>query len=538
MSQSVGLLGDLFPFVPSSGARRGAPAKDQPGGIPKQNATLSRFERPDRAKRGGFVAHFGPLAAASVLLSVLLIAPARAPAAPTIVDTTPPETTIDSGPSGTTTDPTPTFMFSSSEPGSTFECRVDGGSFTPCTTPHTTARLADGPHTFQVRARDQAGNVDPVPAIRSFTVAPVTPPPPTFTSTDPPSGSDYNFIRIRGTAEPGSLVELYSNPSCSGSTEYYDWADLTDGSFAIFPLVFVRDNTSTTFYATARHPPGTPSSCSSSSITYVEVTPPLPCPPPEAASGHTYIGQNTGSAGLFAGPGEVCLVVSPDWSHVTSFWVSFRNMTGYFGRGPYCGTTSGGPGIPITSGATASERTFDSIFAFGVAGTFSGVQASGRTLFNHLCFRGVDWSAATSDTPPWAGSAPGPAPVPRPPILPLSKSGPPTFRLASSASQNPFRQRGVVVVVECPNEACTATAGGTVPVPGAAKVYRLRSTTKEIAKGGKAKLKPRLSKKALKAIKRAMRRGKKLRAKVTVTVEDPGPPYNSASKKLSIKLKR
>lgn len=77
-----------------------------------------------------------------------------------------------------------------------------------------------------------------------------------------------------------------------------------------------------------------------------------------------------------------------------------------------------------------------------------------------------------------------------------------------------------------------------MPVPGAAKVYRLRSTTKEIAKGGKAKLKPRLSKKALKAIKRAMRRGKKLRAKVTVTVEDPGPPYNSASKKLSIKLKR
>ena len=39
-------------------------------------------------------------------------------------DTTPPETTITSGPTGTTNDNTPTFAFSSSESGSTFQCRV------------------------------------------------------------------------------------------------------------------------------------------------------------------------------------------------------------------------------------------------------------------------------------------------------------------------------------------------------------------------------------------------------------------------------
>ena len=63
-----------------------------------------------------------------------------------------PQTTIDSGPSGLTSDSTPTFGFSSDQPASTFECRVDSGSFTSCTSTHTTASLTDGAHTFEVRA--------------------------------------------------------------------------------------------------------------------------------------------------------------------------------------------------------------------------------------------------------------------------------------------------------------------------------------------------------------------------------------------------
>jgi hypothetical protein len=105
----------------------------------------------------------------------------------TAADTTPPQTTITSGPSGpftpgpldlrplsgpVTNDATPTFAFASSEEGSSFECRVDDQAFTACDSPTTTARLADGPHTFEVRAIDQAGNVDPTPASSAFTVAP------------------------------------------------------------------------------------------------------------------------------------------------------------------------------------------------------------------------------------------------------------------------------------------------------------------------------------------------------------------------------
>src|SRR5213076_1194505 len=72
------------------------------------------------------------------------------------VDNTAPDTTIDSGPADPSNDTTPTFSFSSSESGSTFQCRVDGGSWASCTSPHTTSALAAGSHTFDVRATDQA----------------------------------------------------------------------------------------------------------------------------------------------------------------------------------------------------------------------------------------------------------------------------------------------------------------------------------------------------------------------------------------------
>ena len=68
-----------------------------------------------------------------------------------------------------TNDPTATFGFSS-EAGSSFQCKLDSGSYASCSSPKTTAHLADGSHAFYVRATDQAGNVDPTSASRTFTV--------------------------------------------------------------------------------------------------------------------------------------------------------------------------------------------------------------------------------------------------------------------------------------------------------------------------------------------------------------------------------
>jgi uncharacterized protein (TIGR03382 family) len=87
-----------------------------------------------------------------------------------VQDTQAPETTISSGPSGTTPERGATFEFTSNEPGVTYECSLDGAAFTPCTSPVTFTNLAEGEHTFQVRARDAAGNVDATPDTRTWTV--------------------------------------------------------------------------------------------------------------------------------------------------------------------------------------------------------------------------------------------------------------------------------------------------------------------------------------------------------------------------------
>jgi hypothetical protein len=82
---------------------------------------------------------------------------------------TPPETILEAGPSTTT--PLPQLTFSADEPA-TFECQLDGGPWTPCTSPYATQPLAPGPHSFAVRARDEAGLVDPSSAARELRVVP------------------------------------------------------------------------------------------------------------------------------------------------------------------------------------------------------------------------------------------------------------------------------------------------------------------------------------------------------------------------------
>ncbi|MDQ4077632.1 MAG: hypothetical protein M3220_15470 [Chloroflexota bacterium] len=85
-------------------------------------------------------------------------------------DTTPPETTITSGPSGTGNDSAATFAFSSNESGSTFLCSLDGAAYSSCVSPKSYSGLADGQHTFRVKAKDAAGNEDATPASRTWTV--------------------------------------------------------------------------------------------------------------------------------------------------------------------------------------------------------------------------------------------------------------------------------------------------------------------------------------------------------------------------------
>lgn len=91
------------------------------------------------------------------------------------IDTLAPETTLGDKPASPLNSGSATFTFSSSENSSSFECSRDGSAFTGCTSPQSNTGLADGSHTFRVRAIDAADNVDPTPASHTWTVETAAP---------------------------------------------------------------------------------------------------------------------------------------------------------------------------------------------------------------------------------------------------------------------------------------------------------------------------------------------------------------------------
>ena len=97
----------------------------------------------------------------------------------TVADTTPPTTAITGGPAeaGFSCGLPVTFTFSGTDNYSQtanlrYEYQLDGGAWSApsLSTTAVFATLTDGAHTFAVAAVDEAGNVDPNPATRHFTV--------------------------------------------------------------------------------------------------------------------------------------------------------------------------------------------------------------------------------------------------------------------------------------------------------------------------------------------------------------------------------
>jgi hypothetical protein len=137
----------------------------------------------------------------------------------TVVDTTSPETTITDGPSGTVSSTAASFSFTATEPA-TFACSIDGAAYSACTSPQAYGPLAAGTHTFAVRATDTAGNTDPSPATRTWTVS-LAPANDLFANAVPIASSTGSVTgtNVGATREAGEP----SHAGVGGRSVWYRW---------------------------------------------------------------------------------------------------------------------------------------------------------------------------------------------------------------------------------------------------------------------------------------------------------------------------
>jgi plastocyanin len=115
-----------------------------------------------------------------------------------------------------------------------------------------------------------------------------------------------------------------------------------------------------------------------------------------------------------------------------------------------------------------------------------------------------------------AGGVPSPSPGPGP-----SSPGTPADDAKPVASLTAPSTQDVdsLYVRASMDEAGTLKATGRVNVPGAAKVYRFRPVSRTASPNVVVKLRLKLSKRSLRAVKRTLR-SRRLRAKITVTAQD------------------
>jgi hypothetical protein len=135
-----------------------------------------------------------------------------------VIDTGVPDTVIVTAPPSFSNDSTGDFTFNSPDATATFECSVDNGAFAPCTTPFATSALADGSHTFAVRARDAGDNIDPTPATHTWTVDTVAPDTvlvtfPAATTVDPTA--DFTFSSPDTSATFECSLDLAAFAACT-----------------------------------------------------------------------------------------------------------------------------------------------------------------------------------------------------------------------------------------------------------------------------------------------------------------------------------
>jgi hypothetical protein len=116
---------------------------------------------------------------------------------------------------------------------------------------------------------------------------------------------------------------------------------------------------------------------------------------------------------------------------------------------------------------------------------------------------------------------------------PVKDSTPP--RATISSKRDSVKDNAVSIAVTS-DEIATATATGSVRVPNASRLYRLVQATESLRQGAAVQLELRIPKKARRPIKRALRRHRRLKARITIVLKDPAG--NATTVKSAVPLRR
>jgi hypothetical protein len=217
--------------------------------------------------------------------------------------------------------------------------------------------------------------------------------------------------------------------------------------------------------------------------------------------------------GTAATGGTVELDVSADGAAVTRLGVTdVRSSCGVAVSMTFTGS------VPIVNHAFSSDPA--DLIRF--EGSFPAPgQASGALLPFSCPNPAVSWVAATDAaaiTPPQPdGTAPA-------------------LNVRARRTQRLGRGGRIRLRAGCPAEACRVVAGGSVSVQAArAGRFRLKPASAALARGGSARLEPRLGRRALEAALRALGAGRRVRVAAEVSAVDAAG--NRAVERLSIRLR-
>jgi hypothetical protein len=170
---------------------------------------------------------------------------------------------------------------------------------------------------------------------------------------------------------------------------------------------------------------------------------------------------------------------------------------------------------------------------------FGGLRvATAADHIGYAVWLGEGYEVRVAALGPEAPVDPLPPPPPPPVTPPVRDLTAPVTTLSGSLLQK--LAKTVYVTVACPVEACSATVSATVRVPrlGAtrAKVYKLKTLKRSIARGAKRKIALRMATTSTRAARRALRLRKKVLVRFKITTADVAG--NKKTRTRDVRLKR